>query len=300
MIAGGFGASLRRALWLTGLAFALMPAVVSAAPLGFGRPVLVDRTLAGGEPSVAFAAKSGLLVYTAHEGTTHLFSSNIPGAPAESGAWLSDYRNQVNIWTSADNGASWRRVDSVAGFFANPLIDTGFSDPDLTQDDAGNLYNTGIDLANDALFSSQDGGRTWPTGTAECHEGDRPWLAGGRRNEVFLSTDTEESGHEVFHSTDAGASCSLNTIADNGAPPHADSFAGTGKPYYDHLRGNLVEPIYYSNSNSVVDGVGVGVLRNASSAFSRPGAAFTQVRICLLYTSPSPRDMRRSRMPSSA
>ena len=29
-------------------------------------------------------------------------------------------------------------------------------------------------------------------------------------------------------------------------------------------------------------------------------AWLTQQRICLLYTSPSPRDMRRSRMPSSA
>ena len=30
------------------------------------------------------------------------------------------------------------------------------------------------------------------------------------------------------------------------------------------------------------------------------GAEFTQVRFCLLYTSPSPRDRTRSRMPSSA
>ena len=29
-------------------------------------------------------------------------------------------------------------------------------------------------------------------------------------------------------------------------------------------------------------------------------AEFTQVRNCLLYTSPSPRDTERSRMPSSA
>ena len=27
---------------------------------------------------------------------------------------------------------------------------------------------------------------------------------------------------------------------------------------------------------------------------------FDEVKVCLLYTSPSPRDMRRSRMPSSA
>ena len=155
-------------------ALVLVPATAHAAPLGFAAPVYVDKTLAGGEPSVAYATKSGLLVYTSHEGTTHLFSSNIPGAPAESGGWIANYRNQVNIWTSADNGASWQVVNHLAGFFTNPLVNTGFSDPDLTQDEGQNIYNTGIDLANDALFSSQDGGKTWPTGTPD-------WLAGPRR-----------------------------------------------------------------------------------------------------------------------
>src|SRR6267142_192688 len=97
-----------------------------AAPLGFAAPIYVDKTLAGGEPSVAYSPKSGRLVYTSHEGTTHLFSSNIPGAPAESGGWLANYRNQVNIWTSATNGASWEVVNHLAGFFTDPLVNTGF------------------------------------------------------------------------------------------------------------------------------------------------------------------------------
>ena len=71
----------------------------------------------------------------------------------------------------------------------------------------GRIYNTGIDLANDALFSSNDGGLSWGPGTVQCHEGDRPWLAGARQDEVFLSTDTEEAGHQVFQSTDGGSSC---------------------------------------------------------------------------------------------
>src|SRR5205814_10335533 len=104
----------RRAILLAvaAIAMALVPASAhAAASLGFAAPVYVDKTLAGGEPSVAYAPKSGRLVYTAHEGTTHLFSSNIPGAPAESGGWLADYRNQVNIWTSKDNGATWQVVN---------------------------------------------------------------------------------------------------------------------------------------------------------------------------------------------
>jgi hypothetical protein len=260
-------------------ALVLVPATVHAASLGFAPPVYVDKTLAGGEPSVAYSPKSGRLVYTSHEGTTHLFSSNVPGAPAESGGWLTNYRNQVNIWTSPDNGANWQVVNQLAGFFTNPLINTGFSDPDLTQDEGGNIYNTGIDLANDALFSSQDGGLSWPTGTPQCHEGDRPWLAGGKANEAFLSTDSDDSGHVVLHSTDAGKSCSSNGIGDSGNTPDGGSFAGVGKLFYDHGRGNLVEPVYYHDSNGAVNGVGVGILPDASHAFSDPSAKFSQVHV---------------------
>jgi len=156
---------------------------------------------------------------------------------------------------------------------------TGFSDPDLTQDTNGNISNTGIDLANDALFSSQDGGRHWLTGTLSATRVTAPgWRVAGR-NEVFLSTDTEESGHEVFHSTDAGASCSANGIQDNGRAGN-DIYTGTGKLFYDHKRGQLVEPVYYVNSAGFPVGLGVGILRKASTAFTTsPAPAFADVRI---------------------
>src|SRR5205085_2402310 len=64
------------------LAAVVFPAAAHAAAFGFAAPVFVDKTLAGGEPSNAYATKSGLLVYTSHEGPTHLFSSNLPGAAA--------------------------------------------------------------------------------------------------------------------------------------------------------------------------------------------------------------------------
>ena len=270
---------------LTILAVALVAVssgVAQAAPLRFGAPLFVDRTLAGGEPSVAYAVKSGLLVYTSHEGTTHLFSSAIPGAPAESGSFITGYHNQVNIWTSSDNGRRWSLVPF--GTHTNPFA-TGFSDPDLTQDANGNIYNTGIDLANDALFSSQNGGKTWLTGTFNCHEGDRPWLAGGLNNEVFLSTDTEEAGHQIYHSINAGASCQSKGIGDGGTVPKHRTFAGwsyegQGKIFYDHGRGSLLEPLLYLNPKTGrPGGVGIGILDRASSAFSRSGAAFKDVPI---------------------
>lgn len=272
---------LRLALSMSVLA-AVAPTAAQAAQLGFGRPVFVDRSLGGGEPSVAYAVKSGLLVYTSHEGTTHLFTSGLPTAPAESGAFLTGYHNQVNIWTSSDNGRRWKLVPF--GTHTNPFA-TGFSDPDLTQDANGNIYNTGIDLANDALFSSQNGGKTWLTGTFNCHEGDRPWLAGGRDNEVFLSTDTEEAGHEIFHSVNAGASCQSKAIGDSGTVPKGHRFAGwsyegQGKMFYDRRRGSLLEPVLYINpKTNLFGGVGVGILPGASTAFNRSGAKFRDVPI---------------------
>jgi len=141
----------------------------------------------------------------------------------------------VNIWTSPDDGANWYR-DRYLGSLCptGPAINTGFSDPDLTQDAGGRVYDTGIDLANDALFSSIDGGKTWDKGTADCDDGNRPWLAGGKANQVFLATDTVEgsgSGHQVFVSNDGGNTCSSTGIQDNGSLPDGGSFSGFGKLY---------------------------------------------------------------------
>ena len=146
------------------------------------------------------------------------------------------------------------------GFEANPSTNTGFSDPDLTQDAGGRVYNTGIDLVNDALFSSPDGGRTWDRGTINCHDGDRPWLAAGPKDTVWLANDPNTDDHSVWISTDGGASCSSTGIADPG---------GYGKLFYDSyankaLHGALIEPV-----PSLHGSIGVAVLKNALHAFKR-------------------------------
>src|SRR2546429_4106527 len=156
----------------------------------FAPPVYVDQQLAGGEPEVFADAKHGTLIYTAHEGTTHLYRDGIESSPWGDFAFVSNYCNQVNVWTSPDGGANWFR-DRYLGSPCptNPAINTGFSDPDLTQDAGGRVYNTGIDLVNDALFSSIDGGKTWDKGSAAFHDGDRPWAARGKGDQGFLGTD---------------------------------------------------------------------------------------------------------------
>lgn len=164
------------------------------------------------------------------------------------------------------------------GFTSNPATNTGFSDPDLTMDAGGRVYNTGIDLANDALFSSTNGGKTWPTGTINCHDGDRSWLAGGRPGEVFFATDPlETNGHTLYRSTDGGASCGSTGIPDYGTIPassrlaHGDSYTGYGKLRYEvagTLTGALFEPIEVTNAQ----GNYAGAHARAARCGYHPGA----------------------------
>src|SRR4051794_27196008 len=201
----------RLSLVLSVAVLAALPA--SAHAVGWSQPIFVDKELAGGEPLVATDGVHKTLVYTSHEGTTHLYQ---PGffSPLPFGV---NYRNQVNVWTSDDDGTTWQRT-GAAGFSADPTKSNGFSDPDLTVDESGRVYNTGINLVNDSIFSSQDGGKNWDRGNPNCHNGDRPWLAGGRANEVFLATNTLENtlSHMVFQSTDGGNTCSTQGVPDQG------------------------------------------------------------------------------------
>jgi hypothetical protein len=255
---------LRRSSLLACAALALaVPA--SAHAVGFSPPQFVDRELAGGEPLVVADPVHHTLVYTSHEGTTHLYRPGI-FAPLPFGV---NYRNQVNIWTSDDDGASWQRT-GVAGASADPTKSNGFSDPDLTVDEGGRIYNTGINLVNDSLFSSIDGGKTYDKGNPNCHNGDRPWLAGGKKDEVFLATNTAENvlSHQIFQSTDGGDSCSQQGVPDTGETPGGGSYTGAGKLYYSHVSDRLIEPIQFIDTDGNVSGVGVGTWKRGEQQFT--------------------------------
>ena len=236
----------------------------------------VSRSLAGGEPFVIYSHGTGNLVYSSHEGTTHFYKG---GAADPSGdcdirntpptGFLCSYNNQVNVWYSTDHGQTWYLS------LKNPLA-TGFSDPSLTEDEGNNIYDAGIDLANDGVFASSDGGKNFLAGTPQCHDGDRPWLAGGKPNGFFMSTDTVEgpgNGHEVFQgqiTSPLTITCSVNGIVDNGPYtnsrfPTTTSYSGFGQIYYDHLAGSLIEPADFFDNNGNVSGVGISVLNQASS-----------------------------------
>jgi hypothetical protein len=259
---------------LAALLLAIPGGARAATPDGFTAPSFVDSVLHGGEPLVLDDTVHHSIIYTSHEGTTHLYR---PGFTSLEPV-LFNYRNQVNMWTSSDDGASWRRVSFPAGFSSNPAQNTGFSDPDLTQDEGGRVYNTGINLVNDSIFSSNDGGRNWDKGTPNCHNGDRPWLAGGKPNQVFMASDTLEGdsgGHTIFESTDGGNTCSQEGVPDAGSSPDGRSYTGYGKLYYDHRNGKLVEPVEFKDPNGVVDGIGTSVWKPGDLSIKPVKAANT-------------------------
>jgi hypothetical protein len=114
-----------------------------------------------------------------------------------------------------------------------------------------------------------DGGQTWDKGNADCHDGDRPWLAGAKANTVYLATDTVEgsnSGHEVFVSHDGGNTCSATGIPDNGSLSDGGSWSGFGKLYYDRLNGAIVEPAIFDHGNGTF-GVGISTMAAGTSKF---------------------------------
>jgi len=255
--------------------------------VAFASPTFVDTAKAGGEPGIAHSNKFGNLIYTSHEGDTHIDRSGFTGGGGvvqflcPSAPTVDCAANHVWIWTSDDGGATWQARNE--GF-----ADAGFSDPDLTQDAGGSVYDTGIDLANDAVFSSQDGGKTWPHGTPNCHNGDRPWLAGGKDGEVFVATDTVEgsnTGHQVFYSNNHADSCTSTGISDNGtvtcptgSAKSSETFSGFGKLVYDPFDGSLIEPAQFIHCDGSF-GVGISRLPNAANAFAGGGEVFTPTEI---------------------
>ncbi|MEA2460126.1 MAG: hypothetical protein QOH90_303, partial [Actinomycetota bacterium] len=125
--------------------------------------------------------------------------------------WATNYGNQTLVWRSTDDGKTWQHIELLPGVDMHSAQSTGFSDPDFAMDAGGNLYGTEIDLANVAVFSSHDNGKTWPDANAVADSGDRPWLAGREDGVVYLRI----TGN-LQKSTDGGAT--WTTLTD---PPNA-------------------------------------------------------------------------------
>lgn len=172
--------------------------------ISFDQPTYIDRERAGGEP-VSVVGEDGSISVSAHAGTTHIYKN--PEAAPGAGDFVVGYTNQTLHWRSVDGGRTWRYI-GIAGLREGPhtATSTGFSDPDLTIDLGGRIYDTEIDLANVSVFSSVDDGQSYTFGTPEAASGDRPWLIGGEADEVYLYVNSPKT---FWRSTDGGLTYSL-------------------------------------------------------------------------------------------
>ena len=172
---------------------------VSPPDVEFGEPAFIDETRAGGEP-VSVVAQDGSISISAHAGTTHVYKNPeaVPGAQD----FVVGYFNQTLNWRSTDGGETWKYI-GLAGQEAGPhsVTSTGFSDPDFAMDQAGNIYNVEIDLANVAVFSSPDDGQSYPIANGYSWFGDRPWVTALEEGEVFLYVNLPK---QMLKSTDGG------------------------------------------------------------------------------------------------
>ncbi len=171
--------------------------------LAFAKPVYVDENRAGGEPSVIAAPDGGLLV-SAHAGTTHV--NKDPQSVAGVGDFANNHWNQTLNWRSDDGGKTWQHIGLIGDKGPHSASSSGFSDPDLTVDAGGRVYNTEINLVNVSVYSSTDGGRTWPVANPVVTTGDRPWLTGARKDEVYLYVNT---ARQLWRSANGGLTFSL-------------------------------------------------------------------------------------------
>ena len=262
---------------LAGVALLLvLAAPASGAALHFTKPAEVDTQRAGGEPVMWTDPMHKVVMYSTHAGTTHLYR---PGF-ASGGAldFASTYRDQVFMWRSTDDGRSFQRVDYAGGVTTDPSKNSGFSDPDFTEDAGGRIYNTGINLVNDALFSSADGGKTWDAGTVECVPADRPWLAGGAKDEVFMAANVDQPfpgdpTHQVFQSTDAGNTCPTRGIPAEGTTDGGEAWTGNGKILFDQATQTVIEPADFMAGGGAVTGVGIDTWHRGDKAFTPSKAA---------------------------
>ncbi|MDQ3991816.1 MAG: hypothetical protein M3245_05850 [Actinomycetota bacterium] len=194
---------------------------VSPEPLSFAPPKYIDRQRAGGEP-VSIVAQDGSISVSAHAGTTHVYKD--PEGAAGARDFAVGYTNQTLNWRSVDDGETWEYI-GLLGQREGPhsATSTGFSDPDFAIDAGGRIYNTEIDLANVAVFSSTDDGQSYPFANPEAASGDRPWLTGGEKDEVYLYVNLPR---QLWRSNNGGLTFTLLP-----SPPiNAKAFADPRNP----------------------------------------------------------------------
>ena len=195
-----------------------------------------------------------------------------------------------SYFKTEDGGATFPQITSILPASSGRLV-LGVSpaDPEVVYVLSA---NTGADdFSYQGLFKSIDGGDTFTetSNTVDIFESSQAWfdlaleVAPDDENELYIGC------LNIWRSSNGGNSFTrLNQwFRNDAAYSHADIH--TLKFFNDKLFCGSDGGIYVSENDGA-----------SFTDFTTNGIAISQFYSCLLYTSPSPRDRTRSRMPSSA
>ena len=204
--------------------------------------------------------------------------------------------------------------DTLSGGGGSDIIDGGSGNDKLF---GGNEYEIGkyykIDsgkLIRDQLIVKEDADESNDTLIGGMGS---DYLSGGRGNDVLYGGVATISGSEVFYLETMDPDESNDILV--GGEGNDKIYGGKGNDFIfggpgdDVLYGGSGNDIYFVNIGDGIDtiedkiGVNKVVLNGkgiGSFYFDSSSGKYKSVDGCLLYTSPSPRDRTRSRMPSSA
>ena len=147
----------------------------------------IDEGRAGGEPIIT-RHPDGQLLWGSHAGTTHFYS---PEAPSPATApFVENYEGQTYYYVS-DDTETWEFVPRTPVSAAAPVLGipaTGFSDPEFAIEQDGTVYVSEINLANVAVYKSEDGGHTYElVNVFAFTQTDRQWMAADGEGELYMT-----------------------------------------------------------------------------------------------------------------
>ncbi|HZD16563.1 MAG TPA: hypothetical protein VE669_00325 [Actinomycetota bacterium] len=204
--------------------------------LTFEEPQIIDPVRAGGEPSVQ-GLPDGTLAYAAHASTTLFNRDNMPDAD-----FVTPYNGAIYLWRSIDGGDTWRYVGLMGTEIGPHATVSGFSDPDFAFDAAGNLYTSGINLANVYVAKSEDSGATWTGHPFATVITDREWLAADEEDVVYLNGNQTVGGRRMWKSTDGGLTFDLVNfiqLPGSGPPSKIEVDKSDGRLFFPPANGTV-------------------------------------------------------------
>ena len=212
---------------------------------------------------------------------------------------------QTNNWSTLPNNIPTQRAASTAAVLGNELIIIG--------------GEAGSGLANNETEALNLSTNNWRTlapmiqgrhGTQAIVNNNGIYVASGSPNVGGGSTRTQEAFFFNGQTNPTGTSITASTLT-----PSSNTVNFTGNNTTQNLtltnsgggQGIIIEGLNVNNnafSANIAAGLPLHLAPNSSVTvainFSSGNNATGQLMICLLYTSPSPRDKRQYRMPSSA